>query len=121
MVNLGWLLPEDFLGGAMELKPELLAHGVRAGGRGSSRMSVEEASMGAIQIASHSMVQSIEENSVRKGFDPRDFALVAEGGAGPAFAANIASRSARRPSSCPRTRASPRRWACSSPTRSTST
>ena len=40
--------------------------------------------MGAVQIASHSMVQSIEENSVRKGFDPRDFALVAEGGAGPA-------------------------------------
>jgi len=47
--------------------------------------------MGAIQIASHSMVQSIEENSVRKGFDPRDFALVAEGGAGPMFAANIAA------------------------------
>ena len=47
--------------------------------------------MGAVQIASHSMVQSIEENSVRKGFDPRDFALVAEGGAGPAFAAHIAA------------------------------
>jgi N-methylhydantoinase A/oxoprolinase/acetone carboxylase beta subunit len=36
------------------------------------------------------MVQSIEENSVRKGFDPRDFALVAEGGAGPLFAVPIA-------------------------------
>jgi N-methylhydantoinase A/oxoprolinase/acetone carboxylase beta subunit len=53
-------------------------------------MSVEEASMGAVQILSHSMVQSIEENSVRKGFDPRDFALVAEGGAGPLFAVPIA-------------------------------
>ena len=47
--------------------------------------------MGAIQIASSSMVQSIEENSVRKGYDPRDFALVAEGGAGPLFAAAIAA------------------------------
>ena len=46
--------------------------------------------MGAVQILTHSMVQSIEENSVRKGFDPRDFALVAEGGAGPLFAAQIA-------------------------------
>ena len=46
--------------------------------------------MGAVQILSHSMVQSIEENSVRKGFDPRDFALVAEGGAGPLFAVPIA-------------------------------
>jgi N-methylhydantoinase A/oxoprolinase/acetone carboxylase beta subunit len=35
-------------------------------------------------------VQSIEENSVRKGYDPRDFALVAEGGAGPLFATQIA-------------------------------
>jgi N-methylhydantoinase A/oxoprolinase/acetone carboxylase beta subunit len=46
--------------------------------------------MGAVQIPTHSMVQSIEENSVRKGYDPRDFALVAEGGAGPLFAAQIA-------------------------------
>jgi N-methylhydantoinase A/oxoprolinase/acetone carboxylase beta subunit len=46
--------------------------------------------MGAVQILTHSMVQSIEENSVRKGFDPRDFALVAEGGAGPLFASQIA-------------------------------
>src|SRR5439155_1164260 len=53
-------------------------------------MSVEEASLGAVQILTHSMVQSIEENSVRKGFDPREFALVAEGGAGPLFAAQIA-------------------------------
>ncbi len=36
------------------------------------------------------MVQSIEENSVRKGYDPRDFALVAAGGAGPLFGAQIA-------------------------------
>ena len=73
-------------------------------------MTIEEASMGAIQIASHSMVQSIEENSVRKGFDPRDFALVAEGGAGPAFAAAHRGRgrhAGRR--SCRPTRASPRR------------
>ena len=122
MVNLGWLQPETFLGGD---------DGARAPtwpGRRSSRwprelgMSVEEASMGAIQIASHSMVQSIEENSVRKGFDPRDFALVAEGGAGPMFAASIAvevGHAGRR--SCRRIPASPRRSACWSPTRSTST
>lgn len=89
MVNLGWLLPEDFLGGAMTLKPEL-ARTAFAPVAETLGMSIEEASMGAIQIASHSMVQSIEENSVRKGFDPRDFALVAEGGAGPAYAAHIA-------------------------------
>jgi N-methylhydantoinase A/oxoprolinase/acetone carboxylase beta subunit len=89
MVNLGWLLPEDFLGGTMALKPELSRTAFEPVAE-ELGMSVEEASLGAIRIASHSMVQSIEENSVRKGFDPRDFALVAEGGAGPAFAAGIA-------------------------------
>ncbi|UGS39138.1 hydantoinase/oxoprolinase family protein [Capillimicrobium parvum] len=89
MVNLGWLLPEDFLGGAMKLKPELSRTAFEPVAE-QLGMTVEEASLGAIQIASHSMVQSIEENSVRKGFDPRDFALIAEGGAGPAFAAGIA-------------------------------
>ena len=57
---------------------------------GALGMTVEEASLGAVQILTHLMVQSIEENSVRKGYDPRDFALVAEGGAGPLFAAQIA-------------------------------
>jgi N-methylhydantoinase A/oxoprolinase/acetone carboxylase beta subunit len=90
MVNLGWLQPEDFLGGTMELRRDLARRSVEPMAQ-KLGMSVEEASMGAIQIASHSMVQSIEENSVRKGYDPRDFALVAEGGAGPMFAANIAS------------------------------
>ncbi len=90
MVNLGWLLPEAFLGGEMKLRAELARSAFEEGPAKMLGMSVEEASMGAIQILTHSMVQSIEENSVRKGYDPRDFALVAEGGAGPLFAAQIA-------------------------------
>ena len=90
MVNLGWLLPEAFLGGGMSLDREKARAAFADGPAEALGMSVEEASMGAVQILSHSMVQSIEENSVRKGFDPRDFALVAEGGAGPLFAVPIA-------------------------------
>jgi N-methylhydantoinase A/oxoprolinase/acetone carboxylase beta subunit len=90
MVNLGWLLPEAFLGGGMSLDREKARTAFADGPAAALGMSVEEASMGAVQILSHSMVQSIEENSVRKGFDPRDFALVAEGGAGPLFAVPIA-------------------------------
>jgi N-methylhydantoinase A/oxoprolinase/acetone carboxylase beta subunit len=90
MVNLGWLLPEAFLGGQMELRVDLARAAFADGPARALGMSVEEASMGAVQILTHSMVQSIEENSVRKGYDPRDFALVAEGGAGPLFAAQIA-------------------------------
>jgi N-methylhydantoinase A/oxoprolinase/acetone carboxylase beta subunit len=90
MVNLGWLLPETFLGGGMTLRADLARTAFADGPAAVLGMTVEEASMGAVQILSHSMVQSIEENSVRKGFDPRDFALVAEGGAGPLWAATIA-------------------------------
>jgi 5-oxoprolinase (ATP-hydrolysing) len=90
MINLGWLQPDAFLGGGMELKPEL-ARQAFEGIATRLGMSIEEASMGAIQISSALMVQSIEENSVRKGYDPRDFALVAEGGAGPTLAASIAA------------------------------
>ncbi len=89
MVNLGWLVPEAFLGGGMTLRPDLARTAFEQGPAKALGMSVEEASMGAVQILTHSMVQSIEENSVRKGFDPRDFALVAEGGAGPLFAAQV--------------------------------
>jgi N-methylhydantoinase A len=90
MVNLGWLRPEAFLGGEMKLRADLARRAFEDGPAKALGMTVEEASMGAIQILTHSMVQSIEENSVRKGYDPRDFALVAEGGAGPFFAAQIA-------------------------------
>ncbi len=91
MVNLGWLLPEGFLGGDMTIRPELAEKAYKEGAASALDMSIEEASMGAVEILTHSMVQSIEENSVRKGFDPREFALVAEGGAGPLFAATIAA------------------------------
>ena len=46
--------------------------------------------MGAYRILVHSMVDAIEQASVRKGFDPREFVLVAEGGGGPLFAPEIA-------------------------------
>ena len=90
MVVLGWLQPEAFLGGGMELQSDLARKAIEEGPARSLGVGIEEAAMGAIEILTHSMVQSIEENSVRKGYDPRDFALVAEGGAGPLFAAQIA-------------------------------
>ena len=43
-------------------------------------MSVEEAALGALQIQKYGMAQAIELNSVRRGYDPREFTLVAAGG-----------------------------------------
>lgn len=54
-------------------------------------MSVEEAALGALQVQKFGMTQAIEQNSVRRGYDPRDFTLVAAGGAGALFACEIAA------------------------------
>ncbi len=87
---LGRLRPDrGLLGGAMQLDV------ARARERMSTLaskldMPVEEAALGALQIQKFGMTQAIELNSVRRGYDPRDFTLVAAGGAGPLFAADIA-------------------------------
>ena len=53
-------------------------------------ISVEDAALGIYKIACKHMIDAIRLGSVSKGFDPRDFALVAFGGAGAAFTAEIA-------------------------------
>jgi 5-oxoprolinase (ATP-hydrolysing) len=87
---LGRLRPErGLLGGAMALDRELAW---RAMEEIASRLGVgvEEAALGALQIQKFGMAQAIELNSVRRGYDPREFTLVAAGGAGPLFACDIA-------------------------------
>ena len=53
-------------------------------------LTIEEAALGIIQIAIAEMSLAVRSVSVARGYDPRDFALVAFGGAGPLHAAEIA-------------------------------
>src|SRR5690606_10342321 len=48
--------------------------------------SVEKAAAGIIDIVNENMLGALRLVSVQQGFDPRDFALVAFGGAGPLHA-----------------------------------
>jgi N-methylhydantoinase A/oxoprolinase/acetone carboxylase beta subunit len=50
----------------------------------------DEAALGVIRILNHNMVRAVELNSVRKGFDPREFSLIAFGGAGPLSGCDVA-------------------------------
>lgn len=50
----------------------------------------EEAGEGIITIANNAMAAAIRERTVQRGLDPREFALVAFGGAGPLHAAELA-------------------------------
>jgi len=87
---LGRLRPDrGLLGGRMLLDVELAEAAMQPVADGLG-VDLEEAALGALQIQKFGMTQAIELNSVRRGYDPREFTLVAAGGAGPLFACDIA-------------------------------
>ena len=87
---LGRLRPDrGLLGGGMQLDQDL-ARKAMDGVASRLDISTEDAALGALQIQKFGMAQAIELNSVRRGYDPREFTLVAAGGAGPLFACDIA-------------------------------
>ena len=53
-------------------------------------VSVEEAALGVIRLANANMINALKLVSVRRGYDPRDFALIAFGGGGAMHAAALA-------------------------------
>lgn len=75
-------LPPALLGGRMTLDPALARAAVA---RVAERLSLplEAAARGILAIADNNMVGAIRVVSVERGHDPRDFALVPFGGAGP--------------------------------------
>ena len=53
-------------------------------------MTAEEAAMSIIRVADSNMFNALKLISVRRGYDPRDFAMVAFGGGGPMHCAYLA-------------------------------
>jgi N-methylhydantoinase A/oxoprolinase/acetone carboxylase beta subunit len=86
---LGRLDSENFLGGAMRLDPEA-ARGAVADLARRLGLSLEEAAEGILTIVNANMANAISSRTVQKGLDPRGFALVAFGGAGPLHGAEVA-------------------------------
>lgn len=87
---LGRLNPEYFLGGEIRLD---IAGARRAIEERCARplgMDAVEAARGIVEIANAAMVNALRLVSVQRGLDPRDFALVAFGGAGPLHANRLA-------------------------------
>lgn len=80
-VVLGYL-PETLLGGEMPLDVDA-AHRAVAEIGAALGLSTEQAAEGIVDIVNEAMYGALRLVSVRQGFDPREFALVAFGGAGP--------------------------------------
>lgn len=89
-IILGRLNPDFFLAGARRLHPELSLAAVKAKIAGPLGLDPAEAARGIIAIAESHMVNAVKQISVQRGLDPRDFALVGFGGAGPLHVLGLA-------------------------------
>lgn len=88
---LGRLNPSFFLGGELLLYPVLAKEAIE---QLANRMSVsaQEAATAIVEIADENMTNAIHLLTIERGIDPRAFALVAFGGAGPLHAVAIAKK-----------------------------
>lgn len=84
-VVLGYL-PTELAGGEISLDKAASVKAVERIVEASSLATVDEAAEGIINIVNENMLGALRLVSVQQGFDPRDFALVAFGGAGPLHA-----------------------------------
>ena len=87
---LGRLNPDFFLGGKMKLGRDAAVRAVDEHLASPLSLTVTEAAFGMVAIANAQMIEALRLVSVQRGFDPREFALVAFGGAGPLHANAIA-------------------------------
>jgi 5-oxoprolinase (ATP-hydrolysing)/N-methylhydantoinase A len=86
---LGYLDASSFLGGEMALHRDGAERALEDLGEGLS-LSAAETAWGIYQIVCENMASAARVHIVEKGHDPRRYAMVAIGGAGPAHAARVA-------------------------------
>ena len=74
---------ETALGGRLKMQPDLARLAIERIGEKLGLNDVYRVADGVVQVATTNMASAIREISVERGEDPRDFTLVAMGGAGP--------------------------------------
>ena len=87
---LGYLDPAWFCGGAMRLDPQAARGAIERDIARPLGLGLMEAAWGVHQLANANMERAMRIVSIERGRDPRAYALVAFGGAGPLHAARLA-------------------------------
>jgi acetone carboxylase beta subunit len=82
-VVLGYLNPDNFLGGAITLEPELARQRIRADIAEPLGLSVEEAASGVIELLEFQLRDHLRAMISAKGYTPGNFVCFSYGGAGP--------------------------------------
>lgn len=81
-LHLGYVNPKFFLGGRMEVFPELASDAIATKVAEPLGMSLDEAAFSIFRIINNNLSNGIRYISVAEGHDPRDFTLMSFGGAG---------------------------------------
>ena len=89
-VVLGQINPEYFAGGELPLFQNLAVSAIERSISRALGLSLVESAEGMIDVANANLCKAIKVVSTERGFDLRDFALIAFGGAGPLHAASLA-------------------------------
>ena len=89
-VALGYISPDWFNGGSMRLDKSAAIAGIRRAIADPLGIAMEEAAWGIHLVATSNMENALRIVSVERGRDPRHYAMVAFGGAGPLHAARLA-------------------------------
>lgn len=87
---MGYLNPDFFGDGAFALDVEAARKAVEQNIAIPLGLSLDEATNGIYRVVNATMAEAVNEVSVKRGFDPREFTLVVAGGAGPIHAVPIA-------------------------------
>jgi N-methylhydantoinase A len=80
---MGYLSPDNFLGGRLKLEPELSRRAIRDTIGVPLGLDVVEAAKGIHEVVNNQMADLTRKVTIEKGYDPRSFVLFAYGGAGP--------------------------------------
>ncbi|WP_254766904.1 hydantoinase/oxoprolinase family protein [Salinilacihabitans rarus] len=91
-VVLGYVGPETALGGELRIDPAAARAALERLAEEAGLDGAAEAARGAFRVANATMTRAIRSVTVERGRDPREFDLVAFGGAGPMHAAALAAR-----------------------------
>ena len=87
---LGKLNPKRILGGRMSIDEKRSILAIKKAICQKTDLSIEDAAAGIVTVVNSNMVRAIRMVSVERGYDPRQFTLVAFGGAGPLHACEVA-------------------------------
>ena len=90
LVTAGYLPERALLGGRMKIDPALARQAIKDRIADPAGLDVGRAAYGIMEITAKNMVDGIRISSIERGYDPRDYLLVAGGGAGPVFAGRLA-------------------------------